>query len=374
MARTFHAAKVAGFLAGLFLVVMHGPVAAASASPDDTARVLAGMPLAAGSPLSAFTEDRSWQRHAQHFDKAWARLDKRQLSKIRTWSEEHLTHRQPVLYYMFSGPDFLYANAFFPDAKTYVMSGLEPVGTVPDLQGLSRGRLAQELGELQRSVNTVMSYSFFITKKMKTQLRGGRVTGTLPILYLFLARSGKTILDVNLVRLAADGHLHPSSEKIEGHADDGVKIVFSGKDGLEQTLYYFQTDLSNGGAKRGGFFKFCETLGRGDSLLKSASYLMHSDYFSTVRNFVLEHSAAVVQDDSGIPLRHFKDEAWTFHAFGNYLGPISIFPGRYQRALNALYRRNRAGPLDFGIGYRWRPRQSNLLLAVRTAKKTAQGE
>ena len=35
------------------------------------------------------------------------------------------------MFYMFSGPDFLYANAFFPNASTYILCGIEPVGPVP---------------------------------------------------------------------------------------------------------------------------------------------------------------------------------------------------------------------------------------------------
>ena len=35
------------------------------------------------------------------------------------------------------------------------------------------------------------------------------------------------------------------------------RITFAGADGEERTLYYFSTDLSNGGVKRSGFLKFC---------------------------------------------------------------------------------------------------------------------
>jgi hypothetical protein len=237
---------------------------------------------------------------------------------------------------------------------------------------LSRGALAGEVGRLQRSLNSVLSFSFFITKKMKHELRGGRLTGTLPILYVFLARAGKTIDEVSLITLDADGNETPQDENARGAAQ-GARIAFSGADGKKRTLYYFSTDVSDGGFDRSGFQAFCAKLGRGDALLKSASYLMHSGNFSKVRDFVLGHSDAIVQDDSGIPLRHFKPDAWRLNAFGNYLGPISIFPGRYQRDLSALYRRERAGSLDFGIGYRWRPRQSNLLLVLR-GKKTAQSD
>ena len=113
--------------------------ATAAATPDDTGKILAGMQPSAGSPLMAYTKDGSWQQHAKHFDAAWAALDKRQLSKIHAWSTQYLPQRKPVAFYMFSGPDFLYADAFLPGADTYVLSALEPVGEIPDLTGLSRG-------------------------------------------------------------------------------------------------------------------------------------------------------------------------------------------------------------------------------------------
>ena len=100
--------------------------------------------------------------------------------------------------YMFSGPDFLYATSFFPNASTYVLAGLEPVGAVPDLTGLSPWVLNEELRNLEISTGSLFNFSFFITQKMKTQLRNGPVYGTLPVLYVFLARTGKTIHQVEL--------------------------------------------------------------------------------------------------------------------------------------------------------------------------------
>ena len=82
----------------------------------------------------------------------------------------------------------------------------------------------------------------------------------------------------------------------------GVRIVFAGSDGVERTLYYFSTDLSNSGVRSSGFLKFCETLAPGDSLIKSASYLLHAGNFSAVRGFLLTNSATIIQDDFGIPL------------------------------------------------------------------------
>ena len=235
------------------------------------------------------------------------------------------------MFYMFSGPDFLYADAFYSKATTYVLSALEPSGSVPDLSRLPRGGIGSSLNNVERSLSTIINYSFFITNHMKTDLRAGQLNGTLPILYVFLVRSGKTIRDVTLVTLDDSGALLPQATTTGKDPAQGVKIMFAGSDGAEKTLYYFSTDLSNSGVKSSGFLKFCETLAPGNSLIKSASYLLHSGNFSTVRNFLLNNSATIIQDDSGIPLGNYDPKKWRFFPFGRYAGPIGAFPGRYQQ-------------------------------------------
>jgi hypothetical protein len=96
----------------------------------------------------------------------------------------------------------------------------------------------------------------------------------------------------------------------------GARIIFAGSDGVERTLYYFSTDLSNSGVRASGFLKFCSTLAPGNSLLKSASYLLHSGNFTTVRDFILANSATIIQDDSGVPLAYYNPRKWRFFPFG----------------------------------------------------------
>ena len=40
-------------------------------------------------------------------------------------------------------------------------------------------------------------------------------------------------------------------------------------------------------------------------MFKSTSYMLHRKEFSLIRNLVLDNSAAILQDDSGIPYRLF---------------------------------------------------------------------
>jgi hypothetical protein len=351
-------------VAAAMLVAAAAPAHAADlVTADDTARFLAGMPPSAASPLTPLMQDPSWQQHARFFDTAFGQLEQRQLAKIRSWADANLSAPRPTMFYTFSGPDFLYADAFYPKATTYVLSALEPVGAVPDLTRLPRGGIGSNLYDVERSLGSILSFSFFITKEMKTDLRAGQVSGTLPLLYVFLARSGKTIRDVSLVALDDKGAAYFGNENPGSNATRGVRIVFAGSDGEARTLYYFSTDLSNSGVKNSGFLKFCSTLAPGNSLIKSASYLLHSGNFSTVREYLLANSSTMIQDDSGIPLTYYNPKQWRLFPFGRYAGPIGEFPGRYQESYAELFRR--AQPMDFGIGYRWRSHESNLLLSVR---------
>jgi hypothetical protein len=358
-----HFRKIAVAAAAIFVAALPPVHAADKVTADDTARFLAGMPPSAASPLTPLTSDPSWQRHARFFDAAFGQLESRQLSRIRAWTSVNLAAPKPTMFYMFSGPDFLYADAFYPGATTYVLSALEPPGSVPDLTRLPRGGVGAALYNVERSMGSILSFSFFITKSMKLDLRDGQLNGTLPILYVFLARSGKTIREVSPIALDEKGATYFANENPGRNATRGVRIVFAGSDGREKTLYYFSTDLSNSSAKVSGFLKFCDALAPGDSLIKSASYLLHSPNFSTVRDFLLAHSAAIIQDDSGIPLAFYDSRKWRFFPFGRYAGPIAEFPGRYQPNYVELFRR--AQPMDFGIGYRWRSYESNLLLSIK---------
>ncbi len=65
--------------------------------PRDTARFLAGLQPAPGSALSALTQDRTWQAHAERFNVAFGRVKEHQLKHIRAWAHAKLTAPSPVV-------------------------------------------------------------------------------------------------------------------------------------------------------------------------------------------------------------------------------------------------------------------------------------
>jgi hypothetical protein len=336
---------------------------AADPTADATAKFLAGLPVR-GTPLESHSNDPAWATHATDLDGAWERLEKQQLSRIRAWTPQFLapaSEDRGPMFYMFSGPDFLYANAFFSNASPYILCGIEPVGPVPDIDKIPRAVLPSALANLRKSLDSVLSWSFFITKNMKVDLKQTQLSGTLPVLYVFLARAGCTIDSVTLVALDRTGNFVPEGKG----TTPGVKIVFFNPRGQEQTLYYFTSDLADWAIKANpGFMTFCEQQGQGVTLLKAASYLMHSNNFSRVRDFLLTHSKIILEDDSGIPYRFFAKDKWNIRHCGRYVGPIGRFKDHPQPDLVKENASLVPAPLDFSFGYQWQPSRSSLIIAT----------
>jgi hypothetical protein len=337
-----------------------------ASSANDAARYLAGLPVAPGSSFAALAQDPRWLAHVRAMNQAFSQLDQRQLSNIRIFQAENIapaTQLSGTCLYLFSGPDFLYADAMFPNCSTFVLQGLEPIDPMPNLLTLPPNALFGTLENIEKSLNTLLSFSFFKTKDMREEFERSQLKGVLPAIFVFMARTGKEIKEVQYISLDKAGNV---LEGFQG-ATRGTKITFTDiASGSERVMYYFTSDLSDDAIKRNqSLFRFCETLGPANSLLKAASYLLHEGGFDAVRNFLLQDSTAILEDDSGIPVHYFTPDRWTLRFFGVYTAPIDLFKKFYQADLRQYYATSSPKPLTFGFGYRWSSRSSTLILAVR---------
>lgn len=331
----------------------------------DKAKLLAGIKVDENSSFAEIQNTNSWINYRNFLDNAWKKLEAQQLSQVKKWSAKELkaiNDESPSVFYPFSGPDFLYAYSLFPQGKDYVLIGLEPVGTIPDFSQLSSTQTLQKIQEAKNSLYAILQYSFFRTKDMKVDMAN---QGVLPILFLFMARTNQTILDVEYIGIAKDATV----QKYQEGMVPGVKISFVTEgESTPRTLYYFSTDLSNWGLEKNPEFQtFMKQIEQPVTYLKAASYLMHYGTFSTMRDLVLSQSKNLLQDDSGIPIKSFNTEQWDLTFYGNYTPPRAPFnQEEYQPDLMKIYRSNKnIDKLDFGIGYNFGPNESNLMLATK---------
>lgn len=326
-------------------------------SATDAARYLAGLPVSAESPLAGLARDPVWVAHSNALNLGFSQLEQRQINNIRSWRAEFLapaTTLSRTCLYFFSGPDFLYPDTLYPDCSTYVLVSLEPIESIPELQTVPPALLQNTLRAIENSLNTYVQFGYFQTQELHGYIQRSQLKGVLPMIFVFLARSGKEILNVD--------YLSPGKAGV-----GGAKVTFRDPaTGAQKFLYYFSADLSDAGLKTNqAVLRFCNNLGPTNSFLKAPSYLLHQNDFSIARNFLLRVSATILQDDSGIPIRDFTSDRWTLRFFGSYSGPLDLFKKFYQPDLAQYYARSSPKPLTFGFGYQWNPHDATLILAVR---------
>src|SRR5437762_7438140 len=243
---------ILGFVSALAVCAQENPEVAPRAipvntGPNEVARFLAGMPVSENSPLAPLTRDPAWQSHAAFFEEQFSKLHLRQLQKLHGWQATYLPESLqpiPVVFYMFSGPDFLYVDQFFPRAAVYVLCGKEALGPPPD--PLRIANLSRALGNLENATKSSLSTTYFITKDMKVDLHEQNLNGVLPILYAYLARADKSITNVAFGSLGSSGVFDEAAPGKRGGSIHSVRFRSTDThSGNAQTLFYFTTDISD---------------------------------------------------------------------------------------------------------------------------------
>jgi hypothetical protein len=327
-------------LAATLLTLPRAALADSPVLPDDTiARWLAGVtPPPPGLPATP-----EWSAFAAAEDERWAREAPRLLA-MRQWSSRELVplmpQDRPVLY-PFGGPDALHAVTLFGDKSHLVLIGLEPVFGLHDIPTFARAGYFEALGLAMGDLHRL---TFFRTQELAAGLP---LVGVLPVLLATLVRLGGRVTSV--------------SEVTGGK----VSIDWVSQGGRVCRLDYAQVDLSNTGlAKRTDFVAMLRSLAPHVTFVKAASYLLGETRFSFVRQLLLEGSAALVEDDTGIPFREL-DARWATRLFGRYVTPGAPFQDRVQPDLETAFAVRARASLPFGVGYHVSPGSSSLLVAVR---------
>jgi hypothetical protein len=334
---------------------------------DNTARFIAGLPQLHSNPLSLLQKDKYWTDFQTSMDANWKKMNDTRLVKMAQWEQDVFSksvNDSLKLFYPFSGPDFLHANFLYPRTKEYVMVALEPIREVPSLTNLSEKDRDRFLDSLGRSLRDIFNKSYFITNHMQKDL--AQIKGVLPLFYFFMERSGYELLQQEFINIDSAGNEQKvSPAKINQCKSPGVKFTLRNTTSKKiKTVYYFSLSISNGGLKdRPGYVKFVKARAPFNTFVKSASYLMHLNDFSKIRDILLGNSMSLFQDDTGVPYRFFKGKPeWRGTFFGAYVPPVEDFSrGLFQPALDSAFKKG-SQPLPFSLGYHWSTRKQHYML------------
>jgi hypothetical protein len=342
---------------------------------DDAARFLAGLRGRPDGWFAGLERTPAWQAYASRLDRVWSDLEQHQFQPVREFQKRELSaihSNSSFLFYPFSGPDVLYPRLFFSNCRLVVMAGLEPVGSLRALYSYREGNIQSALRGWSQSLSSLFCRSFFVTGEMDREFRGRVADGLLPMILLLLARGGHRIDQIVYGRLSpagefvAEGDSTPGAERLP---DAGIEIAFHREsEATTRTLYYFSTDLAKGFGQDPRFALFLRRLGSSDTLIKSASFLPHWRMCDAIRDFILQHSNLILQDDTGVPFRQLEALNWDVQLFGKYSRPDRPFQREYQPDLaKAFDVKASVRQLGFSLGYGAGRRPSSLMLARRTA-------
>jgi hypothetical protein len=319
-------------------------VRADEGSMSARARWLAGLPTT--EPGTA-----EWAAYAKTEDERWV-ASRARVRAMQEWAAATLASAAPPetsVFYPFGGPDALHAVALFGGARRIVLVGLEPVGELPDPDS-RRGVPSGYFSRLGAALADVHRLGFFRTWEMQNDFRAD---GVLSALVATVVRMGG---QVNMVRTNSG----------DAQAVPGARIDWTTASGDARRLDYWQADLANAGLRaRPDVVREVRALAKFVTFVKAASYLLAEPRFAQLRQTILDESVLVVQDDTGIPFRHFG-EHWACRLFGRYELPAPPFEERTQLDLQAAFAQRAPSPLPFGVGYHVDARRSNLLVASRT--------
>lgn len=347
------------------------PQLAQAPAIDDVARLLAGLAVADDSGLAAVARTQVWQRYARQLETSFAKLESQQLAPMRKWRgsvlAEHPASHGPV-FYPFSGPDLVYLLNLFPEAHTYVLTGLEPIGKMPALDAANLPGLERRLRSVSRALYALLEFSFFRTNDLSANLEDGQADGVLPILLLFLERMDYQILAVERFRLDVTGQWCALDEfRLQKSDVAGVRLHFLRRgERVVRQLVYLSADIGDAGLARTPQYEaYIRALDPQAVLYKSASYLPHKPYFSRIRALSLQQARLLLQDDSGIPLKSFDPALWDRQLYGRYAGPIALFSNMRQSDLSAAFAEASPPVLPFSYGYQHRRGTSGLMLFIK---------
>ena len=346
-------------------------------SHDELAALISGLPTTSAA-LKKWQETPSWKDFARSVNEHWSAFDTQILGPMKKWVSEDLHDADQAtqsLLYPFGGPDFATAAALFPSATKIVLMGLEPVGNLPDFDKAAAGWADGFFKDADTILSDFLKRGYFVTKHMNEVYSGGKVDGALPVICFFLKRTGYSIVAVDRVTLDAKGHWQETPYKPIKRSPKwpyGVRIDYvKASDPVLRSVFYFTCDISNTQfIKDGPLYARFDGLEAMSTFIKSGSYLLHYSEFTNLRSLILGRSLVVLQDDSGIPYRYFKDKTWTIQLYGAYTTPVEDFSPRLeQKDLRAAYEdpEGNIKKLPFHFGYHWVSKIDNLLLARRNS-------
>ncbi|MFZ4401708.1 MAG: hypothetical protein ACOYO1_16885 [Bacteroidales bacterium] len=308
-----------------------------------------------------------WKKIQKSIETEWQYVIVNKVKKIKPWSDSIIYNVRSGdnLIYPFAGADFLFSNLFFENADSSVLIGLEETGAImADTNNIDM--FVNHVRKVYKSLYFSNHAGFFRTISMREELNEPELSGTIPILLFYISKLGYSISSLKYIVIDSLGNLNCANT----NHPYACQIEYFNTDNKIRRLFYVKYDLADYSLTRNNrILKFFDKFKEPNVLIKSASYLMHKGSFSIIRNYLINNSHCILQDDSGIPYRFFNTPDWSINLFGRYSKTIPLFEKSFQLDLKEAYQNLTVRKLPFSIGYNINHGEPNLILLTRNKDK-----
>jgi hypothetical protein len=291
--------------------------------------------------------------------------------------------------YPFGGGDLSSALTVFPDATELTTISLEAAGDIRTIDSISKERLKEDLGTTAKSINRLYNGAHSTTQNLMIASHS-ELPGTIMFALAGLAAHDMEPLGLRYFDLEADGSIrYLTGEELDAREAEiaatrkkkhskhfwyeqtsafaNVEITFrprSAPNPAPRVYRHILANLDDAHMKEDGrLLAHLRAKGTVSVMTKAASFLLWWDDFSQIRKYLLDHTAWMISDASGIPPRYAEPAGFEQITYGDFLGPYFL-----QDPINAraefikLWADQPHRDLPFRFGYPDKDKQNHLLV------------
>jgi hypothetical protein len=246
--------------------------------------------------------------------------------------------------YPFGGGDLGSALITFPDAREITTISLEHAGDPTRLAKLDKKQLRAALSAYRDAIEGLLALHDSTSENMRKLERGG-IPGQLSFHITGMTALGFEPVALKFFTLNPDGTVHylttaevdalapKKAKKVKGgwvdtdfsEAFNNMELTFRKAGDPKAPLIvhrHFAANLANKAFKDSPLHKHLLAKGKVAAMTKAASYLMWSDSFSDIRDFLLANMVWMASDSTGMPPRFAKKAGFTQITYGTFTGPF----------------------------------------------------
>jgi hypothetical protein len=313
------------------------------------------------------------------YERTWVDVAKPFIAAIRP------TDLPRVVVYPFGGGDLASALATFPEGTEFTTISLEPAGDVRPIDTLPADRLARELAvhrsHLERLFEKAHSRTDNLDKESKTDL-----PGELLFALAALVVNGDEPVSLRYFRLGRDGSIdYVAQANIDAtktvndrralFANAELRFRHVGTpDAPVRVLRHISFNLDDFHLKADpSLMAHLSAKGKVAAMTKAASHLLWNDHFSTMRNWLLDHTDWMISDSTGIPPRFAASGGFVQDTYGTFNGPapFGLLDARDGADVKKLFASQPGRDLAFRYGYPDRDGHGHIIVTRRSTAPTA---